>query len=53
MRQKWQTFFADQKRQALVQSGKPVPVTEVEARDLLGGSYSLSLEGGKSWPAQE
>jgi HEAT repeat protein len=53
MRQKWQRFFSDKERQALVQSGKPVPVTEEEARDLLGGAFSISLGGDKSWPAQK
>ena len=51
LRAKWQRFFADSERQALVQSGKPVPVSEDQARDLFNGVLSLSIEGGKSWPA--
>lgn len=53
MRQKWQQFFSDKNRQALVQAGKPVPVTEAEARALLGGAFTISLDGGKAWPAQQ
>ncbi|MCX6904592.1 MAG: HEAT repeat domain-containing protein [Verrucomicrobia bacterium] len=53
LRQKWQQFFSDRARQALVQAGKPVPVTEEEARDLLGGAFSVNLGGNQSWPAQK
>lgn len=50
LRRKWEQFFSGNERQALVQAGKPVPITPEEARDLLGRSFSISLEGGKSWP---
>jgi HEAT repeat protein len=52
LRERWQHFFSDEKRRAIVQSGRPVPVTEAEARDLLGGAISLWLEGGERWPAE-
>ena len=44
-------FFSDPDRRALVQAGKPVPVTEAQARDLLGSMLRLELGGGKGWPA--
>lgn len=53
IRQKWQRFFSDKERQALVQSGQPAPVTEDEARDLLAGAFGISLQGGKSWPGEK
>ena len=53
LRQKWQQFFSDGARQALVQSGQTVPVTEDEARDLLGGAFSVNLGGNRSWPAKK
>lgn len=52
LRHKWQRFFSDKERQALVQSGQPVPVAEDEARDLLGGSFRIWLEGDKTWPPE-
>lgn len=51
IRAKWQLFFSDPDRRALVQAGKPVPVTEAQARDLLGSMLRLELGGGKGWPA--
>lgn len=53
MRAKWQQFFADAERRALVQAGKPVPVSEAQARDLFSGAFSYCIEGGKSWPPAE
>ncbi|MBP8260015.1 MAG: HEAT repeat domain-containing protein [Verrucomicrobia bacterium] len=53
LRQKWQRFFSDKERQELVQSGRPVPVTEDEARDLLGGAFRIWLEGDKTWPPEK
>jgi HEAT repeat protein len=53
MRQEWQQFFSDKERRAWVQSGKPVPVTAEEANVLLGGAFSISLGGDKSWPARK
>jgi hypothetical protein len=53
MRVKWQHFFADPERRALVQAGKPVPVSESQARDLFSGAFSYCIEGGKSWPPEE
>ncbi len=51
MRVKWQHFFSDPERRVLVQSGKPVPVSEDQARDLLSGAFHFSLEDGGRWPA--
>lgn len=53
MRAKWQQFFADPERRALVQAGKPVPVSESQARDLFSGVFSYYIQAGKSWPPQE
>jgi hypothetical protein len=53
MRAKWQQFFANPERRALVQAGKPVPITDAQARDLFSGVISLSLKNGKSWPAEK
>jgi len=53
MRAKWQQFFAGPERRALVQAGKPVPVSESQARDLFSGAFSYCIEGGKSWPPEE
>lgn len=51
LRDKWRKFFADSQRMALVSAGKPVPVTEVQARELFGGVFAFSLEGNRRWPA--
>lgn len=53
MRAKWQLFFSDPIRRTLVQSGKPVPVTEAQARDLFSGAFQLEIGDGKSWPAEK
>jgi hypothetical protein len=53
MRARWQTFFADPARRALVEAGKPVPVSAAQARDLFRGAFSYSTEGGKSWPPEQ
>lgn len=53
MRAKWQRFFSNPDRQAMVQAGKPVPVTEAEARDLLSGAFYLSVAGGGKWPSDQ
>jgi hypothetical protein len=53
MRGKWQRFFSDKERRALVQSGQLVPVSEEQARDLFSGAFQLTLEGGKIWPAEK
>ncbi|MDB6025752.1 MAG: hypothetical protein JWM68_1975 [Verrucomicrobiales bacterium] len=53
MREKWQHFFADPKRRALVESGKLVPVSEDQARDLFSGVISLDIKNGQSWPAEK
>jgi hypothetical protein len=52
MREKWQQFFSEKKRQAMVQAGTPVPVTEDETRELLGDAYRIGLADGKDWPAK-
>ena len=53
MREKWQRFFSDPERRALAQSGKAVPVSEDQARDLLSDAFYFSLEGGGIWPANK
>lgn len=53
MRARWQQFFADPGRRALVQAAKPVPVSESQARDLFSGALSYSIQGGKSWPPEQ
>ena len=53
MREKWQLFFSDKERRALVQAGQPVPVSEEQARDLFSGAFYFSVEGGKSWPGEK
>lgn len=53
MRAKWQRFFADPERRALVQAGKPVPVSESQARDLFSGAFSYLIEGAKRWPPEQ
>lgn len=53
MREKWQRFFSDKERRALVQSGQPVVVTENEARELFTGAFHVSVEGGGKWPSDE
>jgi hypothetical protein len=50
LREKWRRFFTDPERMALVQAGKPVPVTEDQARDLFGGVFAFDLEGNRKWP---
>jgi hypothetical protein len=50
MRARWQQFFAAPERRALVQAGKPVPVSASQARDLFSGAFSYYIEGGKTWP---
>lgn len=53
MRARWQRFFSDPERHALVQAGKPVPVSESQARELFSGAFSYWTEGGKIWPPAE
>ena len=53
MRHQWQAFFADSKRQALAESGQPVPATDEQLHALLGGVFSLSLKNGQSWPGDQ
>jgi hypothetical protein len=53
MREKWQQFFSDQERRAQVRSGKLVLVSEDQARDLLGGVYHLTIDGGGTWPGEK
>ena len=44
---------ADPERRSLVQAGKPVPVSESQARDLFDGAFAYCIEGGKSWPPEQ
>ena len=53
LRGKWQRFFANPDRQAMVQAGNAVPVTEDEARTLFSGAFSISIEGGGKWPSDQ